>query len=951
MGDNEETSAPRKLFWDRWGIEDALRFLILETRQNFKHHDFISPLLSLGETPNFRSTKVNSDLDCLGYVLLECSKDDTKNYYIDGDTEIFSTEGDQRADLPWHCFHRMSNGNLIAVEKKKNYGKDTLTVYCETKEMMNNWAESTNGISEFDYTFEARMFTVKSLTCLVLDFLLKGKDFNLKIDKLDITKQENVLANIRFLDYKSQYVKTTQSGFCKLCQKLVRCPPFLAMPKDIDVTCSLFLSECIGSRFTKPHLFMLLKHNTTTIDELKRKLGAVTEKFTNMEKQLKAKETANLIDINLYEKTIMELRQKEKQSAETFRKKTEDFEMKLKEAQQRAEDLREELERKMQSYGKKTKHPTIVIKDDGRKIQTVKLEESERKNKTEQIDDVNGSAKNAETNDSIGKRRIEDQLTTTRIAKPHEDHFTQFKPATVDVTKFCVVCGKPINNVTNFEKYTQLAVITQRIPNGKRTGRGHLLKNNYRKQLVDHRTLLGCNLWCIYTYPYPKLTEWTTEKYVFYKISTVCKINDTSLSLENVVRRDLVKLILDARIKKVLNEFQTLTHSKHRNLWSGTHKSDAISKISGQGGQLLSKKVLTDFLKGCTAYIIKVHKKLTAYLSDGLFDLRVVINFTKQKFINDFNIAMSTFDEYERFCLNLDIMLKHDPSSSSHDKKQKSVRKQKSMVKDPTNGNVIIDVDSSSSSTEDLTKCKSVFDSQQPHKEKHEAKNKVILISSHEKVKVKVKEVGWSQEFTFPLQLQEQDMNDITERFKVYSYSAFKEGKHAKSSSSPEAIQRSVKIWEKDCEVLDTNAFLNDSLIDLWSLWISRDILRMDDSSVYFHGAHFWYLLSNNIPNSFSENRNIEWFTKTLIFIPMCESFHWSLCVLVTPGSIMNKSKASSMLYFDSQPGHHVELKIQTKLLEWLNNLWGTFKRNKSKPFTSSSYPMYTPTGTHSFDF
>ena len=329
MGEHEETCAPRKLFWGHWGIEHALRFLIFETRYNFERHDFINPTRALGEAPKapqpsrwLRSTKVYSNLDYLRYVLLECSKDDKANFYIDGDTKTFSTKGDPRADLPWYCFHRTSKGNLIAVEKKKNYGNDTLTVYCETEEMMHTLAESTEEIILGRCTFQARTFTVESFTCLVLECLLKDEDFDLGADRFDKTKQENVMANIKILDSKSRDDTKAQSILCKLCQKRVHFPPFQTKPAHIDVTCSRFLSQCRGSQF----LATRLEDQTVAIEVLRQQLGSSDKKLKDKTNKLKQQEKANL-DLKKLQTQAIEVLRKQLGSAD---KKLEDKTNKLK---------------------------------------------------------------------------------------------------------------------------------------------------------------------------------------------------------------------------------------------------------------------------------------------------------------------------------------------------------------------------------------------------------------------------------------------------------------------------------------------------------------------------------------------------------------------------------------------------------------------------------------------
>ena len=72
---------------------------------------------------------------------------------------------------------------------------------------------------------------------------------------------------------------------------------------------------------------------------------------------------------------------------------------------------------------------------------------------------------------------------------------------------------------------------------------------------------------------------------------------------------------------------------------------------------------------------------------------------------------------------------------------------------------------------------------------------------------------------------------------------------------------------------------------------ISRGVSKKRDSDVHFFTSHFMTTLKDKgikAVSSWTANKNINVFKKRLIFIPVNENLHWSLCVVVNPGLIAN---------------------------------------------------------------
>uniref|UniRef100_A0A7S2AA63 Ubiquitin-like protease family profile domain-containing protein n=1 Tax=Trieres chinensis TaxID=1514140 RepID=A0A7S2AA63_TRICV len=127
-------------------------------------------------------------------------------------------------------------------------------------------------------------------------------------------------------------------------------------------------------------------------------------------------------------------------------------------------------------------------------------------------------------------------------------------------------------------------------------------------------------------------------------------------------------------------------------------------------------------------------------------------------------------------------------------------------------------------------------------------------------------------------------------------------------------------------------------------------------SSVYFFTSHFFSTLQEDGPEavtSWTAKKNIDIFQKKLIFLPINESLHWSLCVVVNPGSIMNSISCGRgqrfeqwpcILFFDSLKAHR-KSKVASKVRGWLNSeamRLGKFG-SEDKPFSVSSMKVYDP--------
>eukprot|EP00531_Pseudo-nitzschia_arenysensis_P017418 CAMPEP_0116119764 /NCGR_PEP_ID=MMETSP0329-20121206/2819_1 /TAXON_ID=697910 /ORGANISM="Pseudo-nitzschia arenysensis, Strain B593" /LENGTH=1105 /DNA_ID=CAMNT_0003613495 /DNA_START=267 /DNA_END=3584 /DNA_ORIENTATION=+ len=160
-----------------------------------------------------------------------------------------------------------------------------------------------------------------------------------------------------------------------------------------------------------------------------------------------------------------------------------------------------------------------------------------------------------------------------------------------------------------------------------------------------------------------------------------------------------------------------------------------------------------------------------------------------------------------------------------------------------------------------------------------------------------------------------------------------------------------IEIRVEDYERLDTKQWLNDSLVDMWMQWISRHIICKRTSNVHFFTSHFYTTLASDGVEgvkSWTAKKNIDIFDKKLIFIPINKTLHWSLCVVVNPGSIQTQSEDDEdselpcVLFFDSL-NMHQKTRVHRHVMNWLNSEWQRKNNPEEKPFNKQTFKIYDP--------
>ena len=141
---------------------------------------------------------------------------------------------------------------------------------------------------------------------------------------------------------------------------------------------------------------------------------------------------------------------------------------------------------------------------------------------------------------------------------------------------------------------------------------------------------------------------------------------------------------------------------------------------------------------------------------------------------------------------------------------------------------------------------------------------------------------------------------------------------------------------------------------------LQRAVVDRHASDLHIFSSHFFTTLSDDgtdAVRSWTAKKNINIFQKKLIFIPINQSLHWSLCVVVNPGAIINASNdegssddpIACMIFLDSLKAHR-KAWVRTQVMKWLNAEWTRLKKEEDgtytgNRFTKKTFPIFDPVG------
>jgi sentrin-specific protease 7 len=195
------------------------------------------------------------------------------------------------------------------------------------------------------------------------------------------------------------------------------------------------------------------------------------------------------------------------------------------------------------------------------------------------------------------------------------------------------------------------------------------------------------------------------------------------------------------------------------------------------------------------------------------------------------------------------------------------------------------------------------------------------------------------------------------------------EGRYPRTGRSEDRNRTTITVgnWNRLAPGRDEASHFNDTIIDFWSTWITREysVGRKTTHDILIVNSHTFQLLAdaayNKDMSSLAVFKKNDIFKKKLVLFPIQQHNHWSLCVLVNPGKVLAGDKVDKngqfkqaeidvtlpfpcMLYLDPLPGQHDSEKNSEIIRTWLNVHWAYHLKGTKNPFNKGTYPLYKPT-------
>lgn len=166
----------------------------------------------------------------------------------------------------------------------------------------------------------------------------------------------------------------------------------------------------------------------------------------------------------------------------------------------------------------------------------------------------------------------------------------------------------------------------------------------------------------------------------------------------------------------------------------------------------------------------------------------------------------------------------------------------------------------------------------------------------------------------------------------------------------PSKERGSIKVTAEERERLDTRKYLNDSVIDFYIKYLEMCCQKRHKAltkSCLFLNSFFFGRMTQTRPIDYngvkSWTKNIDLFETKFVFVPICDSLHWSLIIIVNldnlgqsmnlrdPNTKVTARDVPRIIYFDSlDPERGIE--FGTKICTYLSEEWYERKEEMKTP-------------------
>lgn len=171
----------------------------------------------------------------------------------------------------------------------------------------------------------------------------------------------------------------------------------------------------------------------------------------------------------------------------------------------------------------------------------------------------------------------------------------------------------------------------------------------------------------------------------------------------------------------------------------------------------------------------------------------------------------------------------------------------------------------------------------------------------------------------------------------------------------PPGVRGSVRVTAEERERLSQRKYLNDSLIDFYIKYLETCLLtqpkQLHESRTFFSSFFFGRMSQMKSAQAKEPKirmidykgvakwtKNIEIFTQKYVFVPICDSYHWSLIIVINLNNLedalgkkdLSEDKSPKIVYLDSldpERGNNFGL----KMCQYLTEEWITRKDGMEK--------------------
>ena len=164
-----------------------------------------------------------------------------------------------------------------------------------------------------------------------------------------------------------------------------------------------------------------------------------------------------------------------------------------------------------------------------------------------------------------------------------------------------------------------------------------------------------------------------------------------------------------------------------------------------------------------------------------------------------------------------------------------------------------------------------------------------------------------------------------------------------------------MKVTLQDYKRLEPEVYLNDTVLDFWFNWITRNESEKDSVIVVF-STQFYTKMTEvdgiKTVTAWTTKNDLDVFTKKMLFLPIHKDFHWSLCIICNAGNVNSSDcveedtsfEVPFILFLDPLD-YHSRKNVCGTVRQWLNAEWSKKHVTPRPIFTPITIEAFSPSG------